>query len=299
MRSVFAAFVVVTIALVCLSTVDRTTASATLAFDELRFRSVGPAPGPVEICFLVTNIGDHPYQPTDFRLRAAPLGLFLPWEPLMSIVGPELEPGQSEQICVQAENLCDYQMCAGNEFCVPECTNNHGGGVVGPLATAQAPVLPPPPTGTFPCPPGGWGGNIDIFFNEEQKAVVHNWEPVPAALGHPTYVHVCVGDGTGDIYDWLIVAEITCQGWKIEFVQEDANGQPIPGTEMPDPINNFGCGFICVTPDPNGPGPCAIGFQASNLADEIAGLILRFDSSLCAPTQLEPSTWGRIKGGYR
>jgi hypothetical protein len=251
----------------------------------------------VEISFVVTNISAMTTMPEMVEVRAAGLGAFMEWMPLHEVEIPSLQPGESYGVIFWAENHCTYQGCPANELCMPECINGTGKADLKPQSAMQGGVLPPPPSGSFPCPPGGWGGNIDIFWNGAQQAILHLWSPVPASLGHPTYVHVCIGDFTNDNYTWNLLAN--CPGWTVSFVAEDANGQPIPGSQMLNPVGNFGCGYICAIPDPTQMNTCTVTLNVTNSAGFTSTVTMTFDSNLCAPTQIDDTSWGEVKDTYR
>jgi hypothetical protein len=54
----------------------------------------------VRIQIVVSNAGEHRSQPTPMRLQSAPLGAFVPWQPLARLLVPSLEPGQSRELSV-------------------------------------------------------------------------------------------------------------------------------------------------------------------------------------------------------
>jgi len=56
----------------------------------------------VRIQIVVSNAGEHRSSPTPIRLQSAPLGAFVPWQPLARLLVPRLEPGQSRQLSVDA-----------------------------------------------------------------------------------------------------------------------------------------------------------------------------------------------------
>src|SRR6266404_5843702 len=46
----------------------------------------------------VRNIGADWSPPTPMRLESAPLGAFVPWQPLTQLLVPALEPGESREL---------------------------------------------------------------------------------------------------------------------------------------------------------------------------------------------------------
>src|SRR5581483_1238074 len=63
---------------------------------DIHFRSI--APGRVRISVNVTNVGFARSEPTTMHLQAAPLGAFVPWSDLTSLVVPPIEPGRSVEV---------------------------------------------------------------------------------------------------------------------------------------------------------------------------------------------------------
>jgi len=65
---------------------------------EISFRDL--VGGRVRIQVAVHNAGVHRSPPTTMRLESAPLGAFVPWQPLTQLVVPALEPGESRDLSV-------------------------------------------------------------------------------------------------------------------------------------------------------------------------------------------------------
>jgi len=57
----------------------------------------------VRIQITVRNTGMSPSRPTPMRIESAPLGAFLPWQPLARLVVPTLEPGESREFSVDVD----------------------------------------------------------------------------------------------------------------------------------------------------------------------------------------------------
>src|SRR5919201_1620396 len=72
---------------------DLANAGLTVQRTDIRFFDV--APGRVAIEVKVTNLGYQPTTPTFAVFRAAPLGAFVPWQPLTALPVPSLGPGES------------------------------------------------------------------------------------------------------------------------------------------------------------------------------------------------------------
>ena len=60
------------------------------------------APGRVRIEVTVWNRGAGPSAPTAATLMAAPLGAFVPWQPLLTLPVPAIEPGGSAVLRAEA-----------------------------------------------------------------------------------------------------------------------------------------------------------------------------------------------------
>jgi len=50
---------------------------------------------------MVHNAGEQPSQPTVMKLESAPLGAFVPWQPLARLLVPALEPGETRELSTQ------------------------------------------------------------------------------------------------------------------------------------------------------------------------------------------------------
>jgi len=55
----------------------------------------------VRIQVTVSNTGTRTSQPTAMRLESAPLGAFVPWQPLAKLVVPALEAGESRELSIE------------------------------------------------------------------------------------------------------------------------------------------------------------------------------------------------------
>jgi hypothetical protein len=57
----------------------------------------------VRICVRIQNEGGRRSRPTVMRLESAPLGAFVPWQPLVRLAVPSLEPGESRELSIDVE----------------------------------------------------------------------------------------------------------------------------------------------------------------------------------------------------
>src|SRR5262245_31775516 len=81
-------------------TSDLANAGLTVQRTDILFHDV--APGRVAIEVKVTNLGYQPTTPTFAVLRAAPLGAFVPWQPLATLPVPSLGPGETYVLRTEA-----------------------------------------------------------------------------------------------------------------------------------------------------------------------------------------------------
>src|SRR5437867_149956 len=59
------------------------------------------APGRVRINVTVANVGEIRSQPTSMTIQAAPLGAFVSWRDLTSLLVPSIEPGDSIEVATE------------------------------------------------------------------------------------------------------------------------------------------------------------------------------------------------------
>ena len=59
--------------------------------------------GRVRVQVRVQNVGEHHSPPTTIRLESAPLGAFVPWQPLTRLAVPALEPGESRPLSAEVK----------------------------------------------------------------------------------------------------------------------------------------------------------------------------------------------------
>src|SRR5262245_62837038 len=75
--------------------------SADLAVERTDINFSNITPGRVRISINVTNCGKTRSQPTPMVLQAAPLGAFLPWTNLTTLLVPSIEPGDSIEVATE------------------------------------------------------------------------------------------------------------------------------------------------------------------------------------------------------
>jgi len=71
----------------------------------------------VRISVRIHNHGNHPSSPTIMRLESAPLGAFVPWQPLATVSVPAIEPGESRELSVDARR--PHPVALGNFDRIP------------------------------------------------------------------------------------------------------------------------------------------------------------------------------------
>jgi hypothetical protein len=91
----------------------------------------------VRVRVKIHNEGPHRSNPTFMRLESAPLGAFVPWQPLAVLPVPALEPGESRELTTEVPRphpapLGDFSRIPPKRL----------------LAAVNAPDQPPPPAGT-------------------------------------------------------------------------------------------------------------------------------------------------------
>src|SRR5687768_15886862 len=59
------------------------------------------APGRVRLSVTVTNAGDARSEPTPMTIQAAPLGAFVPWKDVTSLVIPPIRPHGSVEVATE------------------------------------------------------------------------------------------------------------------------------------------------------------------------------------------------------
>jgi hypothetical protein len=80
---------------------DRSTPRLQIRRQDIEFRDV--APDRIEITIKVTNAGTRSSLAERAVIQAAPLGAFVPWQPIISLPVPPLEPGQSTILQTEAQ----------------------------------------------------------------------------------------------------------------------------------------------------------------------------------------------------
>ena len=128
--------------------------------EDIRFYNVSPNRVRIEIG--VRNDGSFPSRPTTATIEAAPLGAFLPWQPLVTLPVPALIPGQ--RITLSTEVSTATSSSLGDFFGLPPSR---------PLATASSDDRDLPFRGGFDVPP-------PEFRNRRSRSSSRFPEPAPA-----------------------------------------------------------------------------------------------------------------------
>src|SRR5262249_55082251 len=69
--------------------------------EDISFADV--ARGKVRVRVVVHNDGEFRSKPTVMRLESAPLGAFVPWQPLALLPVPSIEPGGSREVSIDVK----------------------------------------------------------------------------------------------------------------------------------------------------------------------------------------------------
>ncbi len=174
------------------------------------------APDRVRIEVVVRNIGDRPSDPTWVRLEAAPLGAFLPWQPLAALALPALDPGGSASL--EADVSFRSPAPLGGFATVPPRRLLTALGMEGPPARPDrpptllqrlagpfrrsrgeasrgpGPQLPPDPLQLLSRGNPHWAGNLNVFVGH--RAVErHLARALRVYPGRTNLALFCVGCG--------------------------------------------------------------------------------------------------------
>lgn len=123
-----------------------------------------PRPGVLSVAVTVRNVGRAPTPPTPALLRSAPLGAFVPWTPLDTLVIPPLLPGRSTVL--RGEYALPKPVALGGADRIPPSRALVALG----LGEPDRPRRPTPAApaadvlGLFGLGAHHWAGNINLFF---------------------------------------------------------------------------------------------------------------------------------------
>src|SRR5262249_22925701 len=170
--------------------------------EDIAFSS--PAPGLLAVELTVTNTGPHPTAPTFGVLQSAPLGAFVPWQPLDTVQVPSLEPGESAVIT--KEYAVEPPRVLGGADRIPPDRLLVALGLGEPDRRRRrrviAPAAPTVATDVMRLLALGslhWAGNLNLFFRgrEVERHVAGDLRVYPGRVNMADFV---VGTGTADAY---------------------------------------------------------------------------------------------------
>jgi hypothetical protein len=230
-------------------TSDLANAGLSVQRTDIRFFDV--AAGRVAIEVKVTNLGYQPTTPTFAVFRAAPLGAFVPWQPLATLPVPSLGPGESfvlrteagrpapeplgwpdrltpEQLLAEAEAL--DRIRTEKEEARKRAAQEEARKRADALAARRGPALPfLPPDFADLLGRGNpyWAGNIDVFVG--RKSVErHLARALRVYPGRVNMAMFQVGGPRPDAYRFHLVG--TGEDWKATLF--DCMGQKTLVTDV-------------------------------------------------------------------
>jgi hypothetical protein len=175
------------------------------------------APGRVRIEVTVWNRGVDPSAPTAATLMAAPLGAFVPWQPLMTLPVPAIEPGGSAVLRAEAARRTPRPLGPPDRVPpapAPDGAGRRRRGARGPApargrTTAGGPSLPYDLFDLLRSGNANFAGNLNVFV--AGRAVErHLARALRVYPGRPNFAMFVVGSGpdayafrlTGDGAGW-------------------------------------------------------------------------------------------------
>jgi hypothetical protein len=190
-----------------------TNAGLTVERTDILFADV--APGRVGIEITVTNLGDHLSTPTYAAIQAAPLGAFVPWQPLAVLPVPVLGPGESFVLRTEAVRPAPKPL--GPPDRVPPrqllTAVNPQDERPQPPSTQMRTPRALPATPTLPSDllqlmgQGGvhWAGNLNVFVGSKavERHMAQALRIYPGRLNMAMFV---VGNGRPDAYRFQMTA---------------------------------------------------------------------------------------------
>ncbi|HYH69077.1 MAG TPA: hypothetical protein VD866_30565 [Urbifossiella sp.] len=168
-----------------------------LALDRQDITFTTPRPGVLSVAVTVRNVGRAPTLPTPALLRSAPLGAFVPWTPLDTLVVPPLLPGRSTVL--RGEYALPTPLALGGADRIP---TNRALVALG-LGEPDRPRRPAAPAadvmGVFGLGSLHWAGNINLFF-PKVDVERHTAMALRVYPGRTNLAMFVVGTGPADRY---------------------------------------------------------------------------------------------------
>lgn len=171
---------------------------ARLVLDREDIAFTTPRPGVLAVAVTVRNTGPGLTRATPALLRSAPLGAFVPWEPLDTLVVPPLAPGRS--VVLRGEYALPRPVALGGADKLPPDRALVALDLGEPAPERRRPRTPAPDVmGLFGLGGLHWLGNINLFFPgadvERHRALALRVHP-----GRTNLAMFVVGTGPSDRY---------------------------------------------------------------------------------------------------
>jgi hypothetical protein len=172
----------------------------------------------VRIFVKVANVGGRTSAPDRAVIQAAPLGAFVPWQPLAALPVPALEPGESTVLQTSAERviprpLGDLGRISPTALLTAlGLADDEPGGRQSRArdASPRPRSLPTSPFDLLSGPGTYWAGNLNVFIG--RQAVERHQAKALRILPRTTNVAMfCVGDRSTDSYRFTLAGLRT--GW--------------------------------------------------------------------------------------
>jgi hypothetical protein len=226
-------------------TSDLANAGLTVQRTDILFYDV--APGQVVVEAKVTNLGYQPTTPTFAVVRAAPLGAFVPWEPLATLPVPSLGPGESFVVRTEAGRPAPEPLGAPSEltplqFLMAAVARDREMAEqearkraeeqererarAAAARRARLPFLPPDLADLLGRGNPYWAGNIDVLVGHK-SVERHMARALRVYPGQVNLAMFMVGGNQPDAYRFHLVG--TGEDWKATLF--DGHGQQ---TLLPD-----------------------------------------------------------------
>jgi hypothetical protein len=261
---------------------DIRTAELIVERTDIQFRN--SAPGHVQISVNVTNIGQARSLPTTMQLQAAPLGAFVPWRDLKTVIVPSIEPGDSIEVVTEvsagrAKPLGQFSRVPPRKLLTalgsqdepqPQPKPATGWGQFfgrmrrGNSAKESQPTLPGDPFNLLSRPNMHWAGNINILIGRH-AVERHLAQALRIYPGRTNLAAFIVGDksddyqfevtGSGASWDVALFNYTTVSNLQAIFDQS----QPIPRSKWIR-LNRFQVIMLAIGP-PEGCGTGSVNVQ--------------------------------------
>jgi hypothetical protein len=216
-------------------TLDPTAGRGVLSVGREDIRFTTAEPGLLVVELTVRNAGDTPTAPTAAVLGSAPLGVFVPWQPLGVVQVPSLGPGESA--VVEKQYRYDTPQPLGGVDRLPPDRVLTALGLNEPdrnrrrqRAGAAGPGLAPDLLALLQQGGPHWAGNLNLFFPgaDVERHVAQALRVYPGRVNLAMFI---IGDPT-DEYQYRLTGEATA--WNARLY-DAVRGRPIvEGVSAPE-----------------------------------------------------------------